>query len=65
MTDVCTGCVHTEAKTLGQAVMPGQQQLRFGALTDHQFLYGMHTQVSRGYSVIKKHRECQVIIVCT
>jgi hypothetical protein len=41
MTGVCTGCVHTEAKTLGQIVMPGQQQLRFGALTGHQSLYGM------------------------
>ena len=65
MTGVCTGCVHTEAKTLGEIVLPGQQQLRFGALTGHQFLYGMYTQVSRGRSVLKRKRKCQVTIECT
>ena len=65
MTGVRTGCVHSEAKTLGQVVLPGRQQLRFVALTGHQFLYGMYTQVSRRRSVIKEQRERQVTIVCT
>ena len=65
MTGVRTGCVHSEAKTLWQVVLPGQQQLRFVALSGHQFLYGMHTLVSRGRSVIKEQRERQVTIVCT
>ena len=57
--------VHSEAKTLGPIVFPGQQQLRFVALAGHQFLYGMYTQVSQGCSVIKEQRERQVTIVCT
>ena len=59
------GCVKCEAKTLGPIVFPGQQQLRFLALSGHQFLYGMYTLVSRGRSVIKEQRERQVTIVCT
>jgi len=56
MTGVRTGCVHSEAETLGQVVLPGQQQLRFVDLTGHQNLYGMYTQVLRGRSVIKEQR---------
>ena len=50
---------------MGQIVLPGQQQLRFVALSGHQFLYGMYTQVSRGRSVIQEQRERQVTIVGT